>query len=62
MSTTIEILGLREIADRLGITYQAARLRRSRGDLPAPDWVVSGSPVWSAETIAAWETEKTDRG
>jgi predicted site-specific integrase-resolvase len=42
-----EPVGLREIADRLGVQPQSAYNWRTRGVLPPPRWTVSGQPVWS---------------
>lgn len=68
------ILDLAGIAERCGLTYStvqgyhtlAARRRRegaSRpGDLPEPDDRIGGHPVWFAETIARWESERPGQG
>lgn len=50
-------VGVADLAARLGVEAQTARNWRTRGVLPAPDWTVSGSPVWRWATIEAWARE-----
>lgn len=47
-------VGLAEMAERLGVKPQTARMWRHRNLLPEPDWTVSGQPAWSWSTIEAW--------
>ena len=52
---TIDLVGRQEIAERAGTTpalVDAWRLRHA--DFPAPEWHVSGTPIWRWEAIAAW--------
>lgn len=56
-ATLVDVVGLVEIADRLGVKEQTARNWRTRpaAGLPEPRWTVSGSPAWSWETdIYPW--------
>ena len=49
-----EPVGLVEIAERLGVKPQTARMWRHRELLPEPSWVVSGQPAWHWPDIEAW--------
>ena len=54
MPSQLDLVGLLEIADRLGVAHQTVRQWRRRGLLPAPSWVVSGVPIWEWTTIRTW--------
>ncbi|MGD9622360.1 MAG: hypothetical protein AB7G47_20245 [Mycolicibacterium sp.] len=68
------LLTLRDIATRMGWTPKTAsnmqyRANRNRangtprpGDLPEPDQLYSGRPVWHIDTITAWETSRPGPG
>ena len=60
---TFDLVGLTDLPDLLGIARQTARQWRTRGVLPEPQAVVSGSPVWERRTIIDWalETRRIDR-
>lgn len=60
---TFDLVGLTDIPELLGIARQTARQWRTRGALPEPQAVVSGSPVWERRTIIDWalETRRIDR-
>src|SRR5258707_7613690 len=49
-----EIVGLKEIAQRLGVKQQTAAAWRHRNLLPPPEGTVSGAPAWRWETIERW--------
>jgi predicted DNA-binding transcriptional regulator AlpA len=49
------ILGLTELAQRLGISPDAASHRIRRGSLPSADYPLPGGPVWLRSSIDAWE-------
>jgi hypothetical protein len=49
-----DIVGLKEIAARLGVKQQTAAAWRHRGLLPAPEGTVSGAPAWQWPTIEEW--------
>ena len=63
-------LDLADIATRLGITRNSARVHHTRatrnrragdyrpGDLPAPDIVLAGHPGWRPQTIDVWERNR----
>jgi predicted DNA-binding transcriptional regulator AlpA len=53
-------VGLEEIAERLAVKRATADRWRSRGVLPEPLWLVSGSPLWPWAVIEAW-ARKTGR-
>jgi hypothetical protein len=50
----IDIVGLKEIAERLGKKQQTAAAWRYRGLLPPEEGTVSGAPAWRWETIEQW--------
>ncbi len=60
---TFDLVGLTDLPELLGIARQTARQWRTRGVLPEPQAVVSGSPVWERRTIIDWalETRRIDR-
>jgi hypothetical protein len=47
-------VGLAEMAERLGVKAQTARMWRHRNLLPEPEWTVSGQPAWNWSTIEEW--------
>lgn len=55
--STIDIVGIKEIAERLGVKPQTAAAWRVRGLLPPEEGTVSGSPAWSWATIQRWAHE-----
>lgn len=50
----LDVVGLREIAHRLGVKPQTAATWRLRGLLPEEEGTVSGAPCWRWSTIEAW--------
>ena len=50
----LDIVGLKEIAERLGKKQQTAAAWRYRGLLPPEEGTVSGAPAWSWATIERW--------
>lgn len=57
-------VGIREIAERLGVQRRTIDQWRIRGRMPAPDWMVGGRPAWAWETIRSWAatTGRIDEG
>lgn len=53
-------LTLDDLAERWGVKHNTLRVRRSRGQLPPPDMVVSRIPMWLPETIEAYERDRDD--
>lgn len=51
---SLDIVGLKEIADRLNVKQQTAAAWKHRGLLPEPEGTVSGMPAWRWSTIAYW--------
>jgi hypothetical protein len=49
-----DIVGIKEIAERLGRKPQTVALWRHRQLLPGEEGTVSGAPAWHWETIARW--------
>jgi chromosome partitioning protein len=55
----MELLGLAEVADLLGVTKQnVANWRSRRDDFPQPIAALKSGPVWSAQAIANWATRE----
>lgn len=50
----MRLVGIIEIAQMLSVRRGTIDAWRNRGQLPEPEWVVSGTPIWRAETIGAW--------
>jgi hypothetical protein len=54
---SLDVVGLKEIAERLGVKQQTAAAWRHRGLLPPPEGKVSGAPAWQWRTIEEWAAE-----
>ena len=52
-----DLIGLAEIAERLGVGRNTVDQWRRRGILPDPLTTVSGNPVWAWPDIEAWALE-----
>jgi hypothetical protein len=50
----LDIVGVKEIAERLGVKPQTAAAWRHRGLLPPAEGTVSGAPAWQWQTIERW--------
>jgi predicted DNA-binding transcriptional regulator AlpA len=48
------VVGLAEIADRLGVRRGTVDQWRWRGELPEPKWTVGGRPAWHWPEIKQW--------
>jgi hypothetical protein len=57
MKSKADPVGVKEIADRLGVRSQTAAMWRYRELLPDPDWIVSGLPAWDWPKIEKWAKE-----
>jgi hypothetical protein len=58
----LDLVGSREIADRLGVSIRTVQQWRARGVMPVAEWWISGSPVWRWTAIRAWnERRKSGR-
>lgn len=49
-----DLVGMLEIADRLGVERQTVRAWRQRGLFPEPVAVVSRTPVWRWRDVQRW--------
>lgn len=49
-----DIVGITEIAERLGVTRNTPTVWRSRGLFPAPDLDLAMGPVWLWARIEEW--------
>jgi predicted DNA-binding transcriptional regulator AlpA len=49
-----EFVGLKEIAQRLGVKSKTPQQWQRRGVLPKPLTVVGGRPIWRWGVIEAW--------
>ncbi len=52
-----DVVGEREIASRLSVQPQTVHQWRQRGQLPEPDWTVSGQPAWDWDRLCHWARE-----
>ena len=67
MTTTTDLLTIKDIADVLGVQEKSARLyhevsqrhRRENKvrekDMPEPDMRIGRTPVWFRDTVTAWQ-------
>jgi len=55
-----DLVGINEIHQRCGVGRQTVDKWRWAGKLPQADLMVSGSPLWLADTIRRW-AEATGR-
>lgn len=55
MTQSGTLLGYKELAERWGVTTDALRVRRHRGNMPEPDIWVNNGPVWYETTIEKHE-------
>lgn len=54
----MRLVGLKGIADLVGVKHQTARQWRLRGVLPKPFQIVDGlGPVWWEDSISKWAKE-----
>lgn len=54
IATTLDIVGIKEIAERLGVKPQTAATWRVRNLLPPEEGTVSGVPAWNWSAIEQW--------
>ncbi len=57
---TVDLVGLTEIAVRLGKKVDTVKKWRHRQLLPDPDYTLAQGPIWDWETIRLW-AEQTGR-
>lgn len=57
----MEPVGLKEIAEMLGVQENTARVWRKRGVLPEPKWWASGVPLWNRADIIKWHEKRDAR-
>lgn len=63
-SMEVEPVGLVEIAQRLNVQRNTAKVWHARGLLPAHRWTVSGNPAWNWPEVKAWaqQTGRMSKG
>jgi hypothetical protein len=52
---SIDLVGITQIAERLGPPRGTVDSWRSRGQLPEPDHMLGIHPVWEWRTITEWQ-------
>lgn len=60
-TAALDLVGPREIADRLGVARGTVRQWRWRGVMPAPLAIVSDVPVWHYPDIEVWYEARRER-
>jgi len=60
MNVNHELLAAPQIAELLGVRPSLIYTWRTRGQMPAPDLVISGRPAWRHDRIVRWAV-KTGR-
>ena len=58
----VDPVGIKDIAERLGVKQQTAAMWNHRGILPTPKWEASGIPLWDWPEIEAWHRNRSGRG
>jgi predicted DNA-binding transcriptional regulator AlpA len=56
----VELVGMAEIAELLGVELETVHTWRHRGVLPEPFTLVSDRPAWRLEVVLGW-AESTGR-
>lgn len=54
MNSAADPVGVREIAERLGVRQQTVAQWKYKGLMPDAPWVVSGYPCWPWDQIEQW--------
>lgn len=52
------LLGVREIADELGVTKQAVNQAVRRGTFPPPVQVLACGPIWTEDALTTWRKRR----
>lgn len=55
-------IGMREIAELIGVTLSTVRKHRQRRTLPAPRGEISGAPFWWDTDIMEWDARRRTVG
>jgi hypothetical protein len=55
------LLGLREVADLLGLTREGIRLRRQSADFPEPVAELACGPVWTRDDLIEYACSRSAR-
>lgn len=61
--TNREVLGVAEVAARIGLKASTVQVMSSRGQLPEPDMTVNAgnTKLWYTETIDEWDRTRRVR-
>lgn len=50
-----DLVGIRGVADLIGLQASTVYVMRSVGKLPVPDEMIDGKPLWLPATIREWD-------
>lgn len=59
---SVQLLSVKELAERAGLAESSIRTYRTRGQVPAPDVTIGGTPGWLATTVDPWIATLPGRG
>lgn len=54
----MNLVGIRGVADMIGLQPSTVYVMRSLGKLPVPDVTVEGKPLWHPDTIEKWDESR----
>jgi predicted DNA-binding transcriptional regulator AlpA len=60
-TATLDLLGVAEIAEMIGVGRKTVAAYVARGQMPAPDARLACGPIWQRSTIDAWQSKRDER-
>src|SRR2546429_8982360 len=59
--TALDLLGVAEIAEMIGVGRKTVAAYVARGQMPAPDLKLACGPIWRGERVRAWIATREQR-